>query len=208
MIAVGNAALRAAYGARYGYGTSLTGGGVRNPSTGLGTGIDKLEGTFFSPTRFWWRTPLEILYVESGAARKFINIPVDDGFIRWRSWMDGDSEGAAETMEEAEKKHRVRQRLRQAMRAARAYGTAFIVLMTDETVPEEPLDPSRIRPGDLSAIRVFDRYDASVYQRDYDLHSPNFQPAGDVQRCTRPERGRSRCRCITPGSSGSTGSRP
>ena len=37
----------------------LTHGGIQNFNSGLGTGADKTEATFFSPTRFYpWRSPL------------------------------------------------------------------------------------------------------------------------------------------------------
>ena len=83
------------YSERPNSGRKITQGGVYNSTTGLGTPLDKSEATFFNPTRFYWRTPLEILYVQSSVAKKFINIPVDDMFIRWRSWV-GDDANASE----------------------------------------------------------------------------------------------------------------
>ena len=53
-------------------------GGLRNPSSGLGGAFDKGASTYFQPIRIYWRTPLELLYVESWAASKAINIPVDE----------------------------------------------------------------------------------------------------------------------------------
>ena len=41
-----------------GYG-GLNAGGIVNQGTGLGTGLDKSQGNFFTPTRFYWRSPLE-----------------------------------------------------------------------------------------------------------------------------------------------------
>ena len=40
-------------------------GGLRNPTSGLGGATDKGAGSFFAPTRIYWRSPLEILYVQS-----------------------------------------------------------------------------------------------------------------------------------------------
>ena len=153
----------------------ITHGGIQNLNSGLGTGSDKTEATFFSPTRFYWRSPLEILYVQSWAGKKFINIPVDDMFIRWRTWKDGDgAEGSAEAMEEAEQRHMIRQRLRMAMRSARAYGSSLMVLVTKEAPLEEPLVIERIRPDDLTSIRVFDRYDADVRNRGNNMDDPDY----------------------------------
>ena len=63
--------------------------------------------TFFAPTRIYSRYPFEILRVESWAAGKAINIPVDDMFLRWREWSDDDVDGAGEVMEETELRHNV-----------------------------------------------------------------------------------------------------
>ena len=65
-------------------------GGLLNPQSGLGGSSDKGANTFFRPTRYYWRSPLEILRVESWAAGKAIAIPVDDMFLRWREHSDGD----------------------------------------------------------------------------------------------------------------------
>ena len=63
-------------------GLALTGGGYANPWTGAGGLADKSEGGFFTPTRLHNRAHLETLYVQSWAARNFIDIPVDDMPIR------------------------------------------------------------------------------------------------------------------------------
>ena len=158
-----------------GYGGSLTQGGIANQNTGMGTSSDHTESSFFTPTRFYSRLPLEILYAQSWAARKFVNIPVDDMFIRWRKFMDGDIDGSADTMNAGEKRHDLTGRLRQAMRSARAFGTSLMVLMTEEAPMDTPLKIERIRPGDLKSIRVFDRYDASGWQWDTDIFSNNYR---------------------------------
>ena len=88
--------------------------------------------------------------------------------------MDGDSEGSAELMAEAEQRHQITERLRMAMRSARAYGTSLMVLVTKEAPLEEPLVVERIRPGDLTAIRVFDRYDADVRNRENNMEEAGY----------------------------------
>ena len=154
-------------------GASLTGGGIYNPS-GAGTNLDKSEGSFFTATRMYHRTPLEILVTESASASRFVKMPVDDWFIRWREFT-GEDEGAAKAMTKAEAMHDVRGALQNAMHAARQYGTGVVVMMTEEAPLEDELDPRRIREGDLKALHYFDRYDLSVDQREYDLMSPNFR---------------------------------
>ena len=156
-------------------GTGYGRGGVVNNSSGLGGAHDKAAATFFRPTRFYWRSPLEILRVESWAARKAIGIPVDDMFLRWREWSDGDVDGAGDMMAEAEIRHGVTEKLADAMKAGAAYGSGAVVMVTREAPMDQPLMPERIRPGDLSALHVFDRFDMSVQARETDMHSPDFQ---------------------------------
>ncbi|MCY3553724.1 MAG: DUF1073 domain-containing protein [Gemmatimonadetes bacterium] len=163
----------AAYGKFYG----LTQGGPVNPVSGMGTQADKSEHAFFTPTRVSWRGDLEVLYAQSWACKKFIDIPIDDMMIRWRQWEAGENESAAETMDEAEKMYQVVQKLGRAMKAGRLYGTGLLVMMTREAPLEMPMDPKRIRPGDLVGLQVFDRFDASVMVRDDDHMSPTYGQA-------------------------------
>ena len=150
-------------------------GGLRNPNSGMGGPSDKGAGSFFTPTRIYWRTPLEILYVQSWAAGKAVNAPVDDTFLRWREWMDGDVDGAGDAMAAAELRHDVTGALAGALKAGSAYGTGCVVMVTREAPLTEPLVIERIRPGDLAALHVFDRYDMSVISREMDLYLRDFQ---------------------------------
>ena len=47
-------------------------GGLSNAMSGLGGPADKARNTFFTPTHIYWRNPLEILYVQSWAAKKVL----------------------------------------------------------------------------------------------------------------------------------------
>ena len=96
-------------------------GGYSNPLTGAGTGLDKTEGSFYLPTCFWYKSPLEILAVQSWAIRNYLDFIVDDMFIKWRNF-ESDTDGVVERFEEAEQKHNVTDKLSKAMRAARQYG--------------------------------------------------------------------------------------
>ena len=55
---------------------------------------------------------LEILAVESWVARKALRLPIDDMFIRWRSF-NSEDEQAVEAMEQVEKDLEVEQALRE-----------------------------------------------------------------------------------------------
>ena len=161
-----------------GFGLGPMGGGIVNAQSGMGLQGDKSEHSFFTPTRIFWRGELEVLYVQSWAARKFIDIPIDDMTIKWREFKgEGQKDTAVETMKEAERRHKVKSRLKRVMKSGRLYGTALMVMVTREDQMEAPLVPERVRPGDLLALPVFDRFSASVWRRDDDPYSPTYGEA-------------------------------
>ena len=155
----------------------LTHGGINNPSTGLGGAGDKSQTSFFTPTRIHWRGELEVIYNESWACSKFIDIPVDDMLARWRVWDSAENEQAADLMLEADQRHKVRQRIGDAMKAGRLFGTGLLVMVSREAPLHAPLMPEQLRPGDLLNLLVFDRYDASVFSRDDDFYSDTYGEA-------------------------------
>ena len=168
-------------------GRGLTGGGIVNPSTGMGTGLDHSQSSFFTPTRFYWSAPLEILCVESWAARNFVDIPINDMFHGWRIFTDA-SDAHIDAMTKVEADLKVVAKLRQAMKAARQYGTGVLVMMTKEAPMESPLIAKRIRPGDLTNLLVLNRFELSVQERDLDMHSPTYlQPLSYQLHPTRGE---------------------
>ena len=134
---------------------SLTQGGLVNNASGIGTSLDKSEASFFTPTRLYWRSPLEVLYNQSWACRNAIDIPVFDMFQKWRTCEDGDIEGSADQFAEEEERVRLRERLPKAVAGGSLTGTGMLILQTREAPPEEPLEVDRIRPGDLMADAVF-----------------------------------------------------
>lgn len=111
--------------------------------------------------------------VQSWAAANFINIPIDDMFLRWRMFQ-ADDEGTIEAMKQAEKELEVRTVLHQALIAGRLYGTGIAVMFTNEAPMDTELNVDRIREGDFAAFHYFDRYDVSVLERDHDLFSQNY----------------------------------
>ena len=164
------------YGGRtslYGYG-GLTSGGLVNTTTGLGTSLDKTEGFFLRPTRFAWAGPMEILCVQSWAARRARDLLVDDMFIRWRQFVDEDNETTVEKMIEAEERHDVTAALGDAMKAARQHGTGAVILMTTEAPMDWPLVPEQIREGDLKNLLVVDRWELAQTTWDRDPYSKQY----------------------------------
>ena len=157
-----------------GYGSGLNSGGVMNMTTGLGTSLDKGTGTFFAPTRIYWRTPLEVLGNESWVARNAIDIPNDDYFIRWREHRSDDP-AAAEAMMMASDELDLEVALNRALKNGDQYGTGIVIMLIDGQALEDELDVRTIREGDLKALHYFDRYDLSVKDRENDIMSKNFR---------------------------------
>ena len=159
-------------------------GGVVNQRTGAGTKHDKSGWGEFVPTLNISREQLEVIYVQSWAAKKFIDILVEDSVMPWRTFVtdqdeqpDSDSaeeESAADKMTDAEQRHMVRERVAAAMRGGRLFGTAYLLMLTKEAPPEEPLDIEQLREGDLSNLLPVDRYSCRIVDYDYDIWSPDY----------------------------------
>ena len=148
-------------------------GGYRNPLSGAGYGADKGAHSFFVPTLHHSRQQLETIYVESWAAAKFIDILVDDLFIRGRSF-DGDDEAAVAAMRQATSRHDASGRLARAIKMGRLYGTGLLLMVTREAPLDEPLVVERIREEDLLSLLPVDRYDAQVEVVDEDFFSASY----------------------------------
>ena len=158
-----------------GFGLGLMQGGIVNHQSGMGLQGDKSEHSFFTPTRVFWRGELEVLYAQSWAMRKFIDIPIDDMTIKWREFEgDGQGDAGVDKMKDAEMRHGVKKRLKRAMKAGRVFGTSLMVIVTREDMLDQPLVPERVRAGDLRALPVFDRFSASAWRRDEDPTSPTY----------------------------------
>ena len=165
---------------------SLTRGGIVNDLAGLGGASDKSQATYFLPTRFYTRYPLEILYAESWAAAHFVDMPVDDMWVRGREWeSEEDDKGkisnqdTLDKLNEGEMMLEINQRMANAMKAGRLYGTGMAIMMTNEAMLDTPLDVDRIREGDLTNILVVDRFDCNprdwiVDPWDTDYYRPNI----------------------------------
>lgn len=157
----------------YAYGSSGFNGGLVNPLTGAGTSLDKNHLSFFSPTRLQSKNFNEILYVESWAAAKFVNIPVDDMFLKWREFCDMDNR-TVEIVQEVEKEFKIKTKLSKSMKNGRLYGTGLFIILTKESLPEMPLNINRMLPGDLANIITVDRFDANIVSKEKNPFSINF----------------------------------
>lgn len=144
-------------------------GGFTNSQTGAGTSQDNSTWGYFTPTVGLTRYRLETIYGQSWAAKKFIDIPVDDAFVRWRTFDD-----QVEEMDEAEDKHQVQERLRRAFKAGRLMGSCLLLILTGEAPLETELNPERINEGDLKNLLPVDRYYLEIVNTNQDIFDPNY----------------------------------
>ena len=167
-------ALNRRSGRASGYGDYGNQGGMINTTSGAGMrGKDKgasNEWLANSQKFFYSYLLAESVYTQSWAAKKFIDIPIDDMFIAWREFLGDD----ADTMSGQEAEFGIKKNLAKAMKAGRLHGTGFMVMVTAEDRLAEPLNVARIRPGDLKNIIVIDRHDVVVKKRYTDPMDKKF----------------------------------
>lgn len=154
----------------------LTSGGYLNLLTGAGTSLDKTEYSFYVPTRTTSKNELETLYVQSWAAKKFIDIPIDDMFIRWREFTDMENDNI-ELLQQSELDFDITGKLSRVMKAGNLFGTGLMILITKEAPLDKPLNIDRLQRGDLLNILIVDRFDATIMKKDFDFLSPRFGEA-------------------------------
>ena len=136
-------------------------GGVRNHLSGMGGPSDKGDTTFFRPTNIANKFQLETIHNESWAAGKFVDLPIDDMFIRWRKWHTPDK-GLRKAIKDIEKNFETQMNLGDAMKAARLFGSGILVIVTENTDMTSPLKFDTMKSNDLANILVYDRYDCQV----------------------------------------------
>ena len=121
------------------------------------------------PMRYWGRRQLRDYYETNFVAAKFVDLVVDDMFIRWRKFEDLEDE-----MTEAEQKHRVRDHVARSMKLGKLYGTGLLAIISQEAPLETELEVSMVRKGDLVHLLAVDRYDAEVRTVDDALMSATY----------------------------------
>ena len=155
------------------YGNTNYRGGLVNPIAGAGTSLDKNNSSFFAPTRLQSKNFSEVLYVESWAAAKFVNIPVDDMFLKWREFCDMDNR-TVEVVQEIEKEFKIKTKLAKSMKNGRLHGTGLFIILTKDSTPEMPLNINRMLKGDLANIITVDRFDANIVSKEKNPFSNNY----------------------------------
>ena len=170
---------RSGSGSYPGWGVQLFGGlggqvgGFANQLSGAGGAADKNSWSYYRPTIGLTRQHYEVVYVQSWAAKKFIDIPVEDSLIRWRDWPEAET-SVREAMMDAEKEHMVQERLAAALRAGRLMGTGFLMIVTKNAPLSDELMPDQVREGDLANLIPLDRFQCEVIERNNDIYDPEY----------------------------------
>lgn len=133
---------------------------VANTRTGMGGAADHNVETVFVP-RVLSRYAATILHNYSWAARKLIDIPVEDMWVRGRKWT-GDDEKAIKAIADAERNLRAHARLERVMKAGRLYGTAVMIIASKRRPLHTPLDPDNVEQDEVANLIVTDRYALEV----------------------------------------------
>ena len=156
-------------------------GGVYNARSGMGGAADKSRATQFQTSVLQNRYFLNNIYAESWAAAKFIDIPVDDMFIRPKRYIGDENDEQIDELERIRVDLRIDNQVANAMKAARLYGTSFLVMVFGNgRDTHTPLDMERIGESyPLRALHVFDRFcvEAEEPTRIIDITDPDFGKA-------------------------------
>jgi hypothetical protein len=135
-----------------------------NSYSGAGCASDKSQAGYYGYSYIAENKELlEYMYVGSWSAAKIIDIPVNDMFIFPRTITNQET-NKLKQLEEIESTLNLNDKIKSAIKSARAYGTAFLILITDERRMSKPLNLDSPLLN-LKNILVVDRFDASVIQR-------------------------------------------
>jgi uncharacterized protein len=150
--------------------------GLENFVAGLGTDRDKRAHSSYGFVHTVSRPELEAMYRSSWLAKRVVNTVADD--MTREGWTvefdDPDGEGS-KALARAEKRLQVTAKINSALRWARLYGGCIVVMGTKGQKLNEPLDPVRVRRGDLRYLQVLDRWRCAASPTlTTDLEDPNF----------------------------------
>lgn len=151
------------------------GGTFFNTISGVGGQSDKTNKYYWGTNAIYWDFALlENVYINSWATKKLIHIPVEDMLMIPRIITDVD-DNVQEEISEVYEQLEIESQVMQAMISARLFGTALIVIVSQDGRMDTPLNIDNIGIDDLKNIVVVDRFRASVLSRTTDIRSRNFQ---------------------------------
>ncbi|MDY8108268.1 DUF1073 domain-containing protein [Fulvimarina sp. 2208YS6-2-32] len=140
-------------------------------AVGLGTTQDKSAGIGFGFDQISIGE-LEAMYRADWLSRKIVDIIPNDMTREWRDWQA--EKPQIEAIEAVEKAPLidVARKVNRALRKARLRGGAAIFIGIRGADHAEPLDPARIKAGDLEYLHVLGRDEVTIGQQIRDVTSP------------------------------------
>lgn len=146
---------------------------LQNPASGMGVEGARSAQSYWAQRQL---TPLQIeaCYQQSWAARKLVDIPVDDMWALGRYWT-GDNEDTARQLDAAYKELDIYRQLAKTQKAARLYGTAFLVLVpVNQMRLADPLDAEAASPDDLANVWSVTRHSCIDTTWETDIGQPGY----------------------------------
>ena len=144
-----------------------------NYVSGAGSAQDKGQAGFFQPSNIANNNvELERLYVESWAAAKIIDIPVEDMFTEPRQ-ISNLSDSDKKKLETFEANIELTEKIKNLIKAAHVFGTAFMLMILDDNIMTLPIDFNS-KFLNLKNIIIVDRFRTTILEFDRDITSPNF----------------------------------
>lgn len=142
----------------------------------LGTSKDKRTSGEFQ-IRTLDVTQLEAMYSDDWLSGKVIDVPVDDSTRKWRKMSAPSIDEKLDQVKELENQLQVKQKYNEAQKYADLYNGAIIVMiMNDDIEINEPLDPEKVKEGQLSKLVVFDSTEISPMDiNTNDITAENFR---------------------------------
>lgn len=113
---------------------------------------------------------LERVYLTSWAASKIIDIPVEDMLMHPRQVSGFSDDGQSKQYYDLIKQLQVYSKVERLVKASRLYGSAFLVMICDDDLLENPITP-RAKIRNLLNFKVSD---CTVVGYDTNISSPNF----------------------------------
>lgn len=153
-------------------GLRATGDGLVNVASGLGTAKAKRSHNRFVYSVLSDFASLDAAYQTSWLARAIVDYPAEDMTREWRTIKCDD----ADLIRAEEDRLQLPAMTSEAASWARLYGGAGILMLTNQPL-DKPLNPKKIKKGDLYRLLVVDRFDMTAM----DLNQTNILAANYLQ---------------------------
>lgn len=144
--------------------------GIGNVLSGMGSSVDKRGGSYYFHNALSSQQ-IEACYRSSWLARKIIDLTASEMVRPVRDWQAETAD--IEPLEKLEKQLGVWPKLQEALRLGNM-GGGVIVMGVRQGTPEQPLDVTRVRSGDLMYMHVMHRDEINVGPIDKDPMSPYY----------------------------------